>query len=98
VGYIKVTTEELNTVAGTLNSAASQINELHAQAMAGINGLVGAGWEGAASAQAAALISQLRTAAAQTDDALAGLTQLLLNAGSTYAETEAEIVRSMSGE
>jgi uncharacterized protein YukE len=50
VSLIKVTAEELEQVSGQLGASAAAINDENSKALGMVNGLVGAGWEGAASA------------------------------------------------
>jgi WXG100 family type VII secretion target len=94
--YIKVTAEELHNVSTQLNVAATNINDANTSAMGQVNGLVGAGWEGAASAQFEELFASWKAGAVQVQQALAGISQLLSSAGTTYANTEEQIRQSMS--
>jgi WXG100 family type VII secretion target len=96
MSYIKVTAEELHGVSSRLNSSAQAINETNASAMAQVNGLVGAGWEGSASAQFNALFTSWKQAADQMQQALNGISQLLNNAGTAYQQTEEQIRTSMA--
>jgi WXG100 family type VII secretion target len=97
VAYIKVTAEELDSVAGQLDTAAQAINEQNTTALNRVNGLVGAGWEGAASSQFNTLFTQWKQGADQVQQALAGISQLLKGAGQAYAQTEEQIRSSMQG-
>jgi WXG100 family type VII secretion target len=96
MSYIKVTAEELHSVSGQLNSAATTINDTNIHAMGQVNNLVGAGWEGAASAQFEALFNSWKQGADQVQQALAGISNLLSGAGSAYADTEERIRQQMS--
>jgi WXG100 family type VII secretion target len=96
VSYIKVTAEELHSVSGQLNTAAQNINDANTSAMGQVNGLVGAGWEGAASTQFEQLFASWKAGATQVQEALAGISQLLNNAATTYTQTEEQIRQSMS--
>jgi WXG100 family type VII secretion target len=96
MSYIKVTAEELHSVSSRLNSSAQTINETNSSAMAQVNGLVGAGWEGAASAQFNALFTSWKQGADQVQQALNGISQLLSGAGTAYQQTEEQIRTSMS--
>ena len=96
MSYIKVTAEELGSVAGQLDSSAQTINEANTTALNQVNGLVGAGWEGAASSQFNTLFTQWKQGADQVQEALAGISQLLKGAGQAYAQTEEQIRQSMS--
>lgn len=97
MAYIKVTAEELDSVAGQLDTAAQSINDTNTTALNQVNGLVGAGWEGAASAQFNQLFQQWKQGADQVQQALHGISQLLKGAGQAYAQTEEQIRSSMQG-
>jgi WXG100 family type VII secretion target len=96
VSYLKVTAEELLSVAAQLNSAASTIMDENNRAMGQVNGLVGAGWEGAASQQFNTLFTQWKQGADQVQDALHGISGLLNGAGQAYQQTEDQIKSSMA--
>src|SRR5690349_472384 len=51
MSYIKVTAEELQNISGSLKTASDNIQAENARAMSQVTGLVGQGWEGAASDQ-----------------------------------------------
>ena len=94
--YIKVTAEDLHTVSSQLTTAAQTINETNISAMSQVNNLVGAGWEGAASAQFEALFTSWKQGADQVQQALHGIGSLLSGAGTAYAQTEDQIRQQMS--
>lgn len=96
MSYIRVTDEELQSVSTQLSSAADSINQINAAAMSQVSGLVGAGWEGAASAQFEALFRGWKQGADQVQEALAGIGGLLRGAAAAYAETERQIQQSMT--
>lgn len=96
MGYLKVTAEELNTVSAQLQSSAAQIADENTRALGMVNGLVGQGWEGAASGQFSQLFQQWKTSADQMQEALQGISGLLDKAGTMYAQTEAQIQQSMT--
>ena len=96
MSYLKVTAEELISVAGQLNAAASNIMEENSRAMGQVDSLVGAGWEGAASQQFSALFAQWKQGADQVQDALHGISQLLSSAGQAYQQTEDQIKAQMA--
>lgn len=96
MGYLKVTAEELNSVAAQLQASAAQIADENARALSLVNGLVGQGWEGAASGQFAALFQKWKTSADQMQETLHGISGVLSNAGALYAQTEQEIQRHMT--
>lgn len=96
MGYVKVTSEELQGVAGQLNSTAAAIDSENAGAMSRVNGLVGAGWEGAASGQFEALCLQWKTGADQVHNALSQISVMLGGAAVAYTETEDSIRNSFA--
>ena len=96
MGYLKVTAEELNTVATRLQTSSAQIADETAGSMGMVNGLVGQGWEGAASGQFSELFQQWKTSADQMQQALHGISDLLNNAGTLYAQTEQQIQQTLS--
>lgn len=95
--YLKVTAEELQSVAGQLTATAQNVASENSAALSRVNGLVGQGWEGAASAQFDALFTQWKTSADKLIESLNGISMLLGNAATAYSETESSIARSMSG-
>jgi WXG100 family type VII secretion target len=97
MSYLKVTAEELHQVSSQLTSTASNITAENVQALGLVNGLVGQGWEGAASGQFDALFTQWKTSADKLIESLTGISQLLQGAGTAYAETEESVARSMAG-
>jgi WXG100 family type VII secretion target len=96
MSYLKVTAGELLNVSGQLGTAAGNIAEENGRAMTQVTGLVGAGWEGAASEQFNALFTQWKTGADQVQEALHGISQLLSNAGNAYQRTEDHVKSSMT--
>jgi len=96
VSYIKVTAEELGTIASTLKTAAGNIQAENTRALTQVNNLVGSGWEGAASQQFNALFNQWKTSADSIQQALDGISTLLSNAGQQYADAEERIKQSMT--
>jgi WXG100 family type VII secretion target len=97
VSFIKVTAEELQNVSGQLNSTAGSISAENSRALSLVNGLVGQGWEGAASSQFEVLFTQWKDSADKLMQSLEGISTLLSNAATAYSETEQSITRSMSG-
>jgi WXG100 family type VII secretion target len=96
MSYIKVTGEQLGSVSAQLNSAASTLNEVNTSAMSQANSLAGI-WEGQAHAQFEALFTSWKQGSDQVQQALAGISQLLSNAQTTYANAETGIAQSMQG-
>ena len=96
MSLIKVTAEELEQVSGQLGASAAAINDENSKALGLVNGLVGAGWEGAASSQFHTLFTEWKTGADQVQHALHGISQLLNKAGVAYAATEDHIKSAMT--
>ncbi len=94
MAYIKVTAEELATLAQSLNTTATSIQGESDGARGQVQGVVGAGWEGAASGQFNTLYEQWNTSSKQLIEALTGISQLLSQAGTAYADTESQIAKS----
>lgn len=97
MAYIKVTAEELASVASQLNTAAAQIEAENSQAMSQVQALVGAGWQGAASGAFEAAFAQWKTGADQVQSALAQISSLLNTASASYDSTETQIASSFGG-
>lgn len=95
MSLIKVTAEELEQVSGQLGASAAAINDENSKALGMVNGLVGAGWEGAASSQFHTLFTEWKTGADQVQHALHGISTLLNKAGAAYASTEDQIRSAM---
>jgi WXG100 family type VII secretion target len=96
LSFIKVSAEELAQVSAQLKSTATQVARDSAQALGLVNGLVDQGWEGAASSQFDALFTQWKKTADKLIESPNGVSTLLNNARTTYADTEQSIARSMS--
>lgn len=97
MAYIKVTAEELSSVASQLNTAAAQIEAENSQAMSQVQALVGAGWQGAASGAFESAFAQWKTGADQVQSALAQISGLLNSASASYDSTETQIASSFGG-
>jgi WXG100 family type VII secretion target len=92
---IRVTADDLTTVSSSLQSGATEITS-HLQSMqAQVNNLIEGGWQGAASSQFGTLYQQWNQGAGQLNQALQGISTLLSNAATTYAQTEQAIAQSM---
>lgn len=95
MSHIQVTAEELHNVSLQLNNAAQTIFDENSRAMGQVQGLVGAGWVGAASDQFSVLFQQWKDGADQVQQALHGISQQLSGAGDAYQQTEDAIRASM---
>lgn len=96
MAVIRVTAEELQTISGQLNTTATNISSENQAALAKVQGLVGQGWEGAASEQFNQLFTQWKSSADQIQQSLDGISKLLSKAGTAYTETEQQIKRSLT--
>jgi WXG100 family type VII secretion target len=92
---IKVTSDDLMTVSGSLQSGAGEIDSRLKSMQAQVQSLIESGWQGAASSQCGSLFTEWNQGAAQLNQALEGISQLLSKASSTYAEAEQAITQSM---
>ena len=97
MGYLKVTAEELSSVSGRLDAAAVNISGENTSALGLVQALVAAEWNGAASAQFNQLFSEWKSSADTLLSSLEGISRLLSQAGTAYAETESNITRSLAG-
>ena len=95
MSYIKVTAEDLDSLSAQLTKAAGLIDSENQTAMSQVNGLVGAGWQGAASGQFQDLFNKWKSGADQVHQSLTGISQLLTQAATAYRDTEQQIASSM---
>ena len=96
MAVVKVTFQELTATASQLHSAAANIQQESSNAQSKVQALVGAGWEGAASEQFAALMQEWNSGAAKIQDALTQISGLLNKASAAYQQTEDAVKSSMS--
>lgn len=87
-----VDSEEVAAAAGRASRSAEVIRAEAAQMVAHLSALE-ASWQGGASAAFAEVLAQWRSAQAQVESALGGLTQALSAAASGYADAEATAAR-----
>jgi WXG100 family type VII secretion target len=97
MGTIKVTAEELEQLSTRLGAGASSIQEQLDSLRNSVAPLVGGDWAGTASDRFNALWTEWQSGARQIHEALTGLSSLLQGAGQAYAQTEAQIAKSMGG-
>src|SRR4051812_21579757 len=95
MGELKVTSEELDQIGGNLATGAQSIDEQLGQLRGQVAPLAGGDWVGAASGRFNELWNEWDSGAKQVHESLTGLSQLLRQAASSYAQTEEEIARSM---
>jgi WXG100 family type VII secretion target len=92
---IKVTSDDLMTVSGSLQSGAGEIDSRLKSMRGQVQSLIESGWQGAASSQFGSLFTEWNQGAAQLNQALEGISKLLTSAATTYAEAEQAITQSM---
>jgi WXG100 family type VII secretion target len=92
---IKVTSDDLMTVSGSLQSGGGDIDSRLKSMQGQVQSLIESGWQGAASAQFGGLFQEWNQGAAQLNTALEGISKLLTSAATTYAEAEQAITQSM---
>src|SRR5579875_3759231 len=92
-GFIRVTPEQLNSVAGQLNAGASTIEGTLAQ-LAGNVAPLGSDWAGTAQARFQALWEQWQTSSRSLHQALVEIGQLMNQAGTAYDTNEQQIAAS----
>lgn len=97
MALIKVTSEDLASVASQLNSGSEEIDSQLTTMRGLVQSLVASNWQGAASTAFDNLYQQWNTSAANLREALDGISRLVGNAAAAYANTEQQIQQSMHG-
>jgi WXG100 family type VII secretion target len=95
MALIKVTSEDLASVAAQLNRGSEDIDAELTRMRALVQSLVASDWQGAASSAFDQLYQQWNTSAANLREALDGISRLVANAATAYANTEQQIQQSM---
>jgi WXG100 family type VII secretion target len=95
MALIKVTSEDLATVAAQLSSGSEEIDGQLSKMRGLVQSLVASDWQGAASSAFSDLYHQWNTSAANLREALDGISRLVSNAATAYANTEQQIQQSM---
>lgn len=93
-GGIKVTPEQLHQLSGNVQRGSGDIDGSLSSLSGQIAPLVGGDWAGAASQQFNSLWERWQRSAKDLNSALQGISQLLGNAGTAYAEAERSIAGS----
>src|SRR5215469_8941309 len=91
------TSEDLASASAQLSSGSQEIDSQLAGMRNLVQSLVASDWQGAASSAFDSLYQQWNTSAANLREALDGISKLLANAASAYADTEQQIQQSMHG-
>lgn len=92
---IRVTPEQLDALAARVGGGSGQI-ETELRALAGAIAPLGTDWAGVAQTRFLALWQDWQRAAEQLHTALTGISQLLAQAGSAYAQAETQIAQSFA--
>lgn len=97
MALIRVTSEDLASVAAQLSMGSQEIDSHLAIMHNLVQSLVASDWMGAASSSFDALYQEWNVSAANLRQALDGISKLLANSASAYASTEQQIQQSMHG-
>jgi len=88
---IKVTPEQLSQLSGNVARGSGDIDGILSSLHSQVAPLAGGDWAGQASAQFNAMFEQWQRSARDLNSALHGISTLLANAGSSYAQAEQQI-------
>jgi len=88
---IKVTPEQLSQLSGNVARGSGDIDGILSSLRSQVAPLAGSDWAGQASAQFNAMFEQWQRSARDLNSALHGISALLANAGSSYAQAEQQI-------
>jgi WXG100 family type VII secretion target len=88
---IKVTPEQLSQLSGNVARGSGDIDGILSSLRSQVGPLAGGDWAGQASAQFNAMFEQWQRSARGLNSALQGISALLANAGSSYAQAEQQI-------
>jgi WXG100 family type VII secretion target len=94
MGVLKVTSEQLISLSGSLKSGSEQVQQELDGMRRQIEPLAH-DWEGAASGSFQQLWNEWQTGAKQVREALEGISKQLKAAGEAYERTESEVKQSM---
>lgn len=94
-GNILVTPEQLQSIAGQLQAGAANIESINSQLQSQVAPL-GTEWAGVAQARFQELWAQWQQSSRGIQEALAGISQLMQQAGVNYADTEQAIASSFT--
>jgi WXG100 family type VII secretion target len=97
MSLIRVTSEDLASAAAQLSTGSQEIDTQLTGMHNLVQSLVSSDWQGAASSSFESLYQQWNTSAANLRQALDGISKLLANAATAYANTEQQIQQSMHG-
>jgi WXG100 family type VII secretion target len=91
---LTVTPAQLESLGATTHHTCAGVRAEHQHLRAQLSPLFGADWSGAASAQFSSLYEDFEQHARGLCDALDGIATLLVRAGASYADVEAQITAS----
>ena len=94
-GNIRVTPEQLQSIAGQLNSGASNIESINSQLQSQVAPL-GSDWAGVAQARFHELWAEWQRSSRGIQEALHGISQLMTQASTNYADTEQAIASTFN--
>jgi early secretory antigenic target protein ESAT-6 len=94
-GNIKVTPEQLQSIAGQLNGGASNIEQINSQLQSQVAPL-GSDWAGVAQARFHELWAEWQRSSRGIQEALHGISQLMSQASANYADTEQAVAQSFN--
>jgi len=94
---IKVTPEQLQALSGNVARGSADIDATLASLRGQLAPLLGGDWAGHASAQFNGLWEKWQHSAKGLNEALVGISQLLGQAGQSYAQAEQQIAASFRG-
>lgn len=94
---IKVTSEQLSTVASQLAAGSNEVESQLSTMKGQVAGLVDADWGGAASDSFRDLWDKWNSGANQLHEALEGIHQMLSSAANAYQETEDKLAQQLRG-
>lgn len=92
---IRVSPEQLDGLGSRVMSGSGQI-ESELRTLSGVLAPLGSDWAGPAQTRFLSLWQEWQQAAEQLHTALTGISQLLTNAGSAYAQLETQIAQSFA--
>ena len=92
---IRVTPEQLDSLSGRVAAGSGQI-ESELRALTGAIAPLGTDWAGVAQSRFLGLWQEWQRAAEQLHAALDGISQLLSQAGTAYAQAESQIAQSFA--
>lgn len=97
MGTIKVTSEQLTSVASQLQAGASEVEGQLSSMRSQVSALVDADWAGAASDSFRDLWEKWHSGATQLREALDGIQGMLAQAARAYQETEDTLASQLRG-